>query len=41
MIVTDGTRFLEALDVVYPKIPIQRCWAHMSRNVLTYMRKAD
>jgi putative transposase len=42
MIVTDGGKgLLAALPMVYPKIPIQRCWAHKSRNVLTYVRKAD
>jgi putative transposase len=42
MIVTDGgTGLLAALPIVYPKIPIQRCWAHKSRNVLNHIRKAD
>lgn len=42
LIVTDGgTGLLSALPVVYPGIPIQRCWAHKSRNVLNYVRKAD
>ena len=42
MIVTDGGKgLLAALPMVYPKIPIQRCWAHKSRNVLNYVRKAD
>ena len=41
LIVTDGGKgLLAALPMVYPKIPIQRCWAHKSRNVLTYVRKA-
>ena len=42
LIVTDGGKgLLAALPMVYPKIPIQRCWAHKSRNVLNYVRKAD
>lgn len=42
MIVTDGGKgLLAALDVVYPRIRIQRCWAHKSRNVLNYTRQAD
>ena len=27
--------------MIYPKIPIQRCWAHKSRNILNYVRKVD
>jgi putative transposase len=42
LIVTDGGKgLLAALPLVYPGIPIQRCWAHKSRNVLNYVRKAD
>jgi len=42
LIITDGgTGLLAALPTVYPGIPIQRCWAHKSRNVLTSVRKAD
>jgi putative transposase len=42
MIVVDGGKgLLSALPVVYPSIPIQRCWAHKTRNVLNYVRKAD
>lgn len=42
MIVSDGGKgLLAAIPTVYPKIPIQRCWAHKSRNVLSYVRKAD
>jgi transposase-like protein len=42
MIVSDGGKgLLAAIPTVYPKIPIQRCWAHKSRNVLNYVRKAD
>jgi transposase-like protein len=32
---------LAALTVVYPGIPVQRCWANKSRNVVTSVRKAD
>ena len=42
LIVTDGGKgLLAALPIVYPGIPVQRCWAHKSRNVLNYVRKAD
>jgi putative transposase len=30
-----------ALQVVYPRIPLQRCWAHKVRNILDKVRKAD
>ena len=42
MIVTDGGKgLLAALGLVYPRAHVQRCWAHKSRNVLNYIRKAD
>jgi transposase-like protein len=42
LIVTDGGKgLLAALPFVYPGIPIQRCWAHKTRNVLNYVRKTD
>lgn len=42
IVVTDGGRgLLSALALVYPGVGIQRCWAHKSRNVLNYVRKAD
>ena len=42
LIVTDGGKgLLAALPMVYPNIPVQRCWAHKSRNVLNYVRRAD
>jgi len=42
LIVTDGGKgLLAAIPTVYPTIPIQLCWAHTSRNVLNYVRKAD
>ena len=42
LIVTDGGKgLLAALPFVYPGVPCQRCWAHKTRNVLNYIRKAD
>lgn len=42
MITTDGGKgLLSALEVVYPRIPRQHCWAHKTRNVLDRVRKAD
>lgn len=42
LIVTDGGKgLLAALPFVYPGIPIQRCWAHKTRNILNCIRKAD
>lgn len=42
MIIVDGGKgLLAALPFVYPSIPVQRCWAHKTRNVLNYVRKAD
>ncbi len=38
----DGCKGLaKALEVVHPRIPIQRCWAHKMRNILDKMRQAD
>ena len=39
--VDGGSGLLAALPVVYPGIPVQRCWAHKMRNVLAKVRKAD
>lgn len=34
MVITDGcTGLHQALDIVYPDVPRQRCWAHKLRNV--------
>lgn len=34
LVVTDGgTGLLAALPLVYPRVPVQRCWAHKLRNV--------
>lgn len=42
MVITDGGKgLLSALPLVYPRSVIQRCWAHKSRNVLSYVRKTD
>ena len=40
MIATDGgAGLLAALEVVYPYVPKQRCWAHKLRNVSNHCRK--
>ncbi|NIO10910.1 MAG: IS256 family transposase [Deltaproteobacteria bacterium] len=42
LIVTDGGTGLHgALQIVYPNILAQRCWAHKTRNVLDKVKKAD
>jgi len=42
LIATDGGPGLRAaLPTVYPKIPVQRCWAHKTRNVLDKAREKD
>jgi putative transposase len=42
LMVTDGgTGLLAALPMVCPGTPVQRCWAHKSRNILTSVRRAD
>lgn len=42
LIATDGGTGLHgALEIVYPKIPLQRCWAHKTRNVLDKVKKQD
>jgi transposase-like protein len=42
MLITDGdTGLLAALPFIYPRIPLQRCWAHKTRNVCNYVRKKD
>lgn len=38
LIVIDGAKGLRAsLEMVYPLIPVQRCWAHKNRNVSNYL----
>jgi putative transposase len=42
LIATDGGAGLhQALQIVYPKTPLQRCWAHKTRNVLDKVKKKD
>lgn len=42
LVTTDGGNGLRsALEVVYPRIPRQHCWAHKTRNVLDKVKKAD
>ncbi|MGH6842530.1 MAG: IS256 family transposase [Methylocella sp.] len=39
--VDGGAGLLAALPEVYPKSPVQRCWAHKIRNVLNKVRVVD
>jgi putative transposase len=42
LIASDGGSGLhQALQIVYPKIELQRCWAHKTRNVLDKVKKID
>lgn len=42
LVAIDGCPGLaRALTLVYPRIPIQRCWAHKVRNVLDRFRRGD
>ncbi len=42
LIVVDGGKGLDAaLALVYGHVPVQRCWAHKTRNVLNYVKRAD
>src|SRR5512136_2682683 len=42
LITTDGGNGLRnALEVVYPRIARQHCWAHKTRNVLDKVKKSD
>jgi len=42
LVVVDGGKGIEAaLPLVYGDVPVQRCWAHKTRNVLNYVKKAD
>jgi len=42
LIATDGgTGLHQALQIVYPKALLQRCWAHKTRNVLDKVKKKD
>lgn len=40
LVVIDGSKGLRsALMLVYPLVPVQRCWAHKGRNVANYLPK--
>ncbi len=39
--VDGGSGLLAALPTAYPEVPVQRCWAHKIRNVLSKVRKTD
>ena len=41
VIVDGGKGLLAALDLVYGQVPLQRCWAHKTRNVLKHVKRAD
>lgn len=42
LVVSDGGKgLLAALPLVYPHLPVQRCWVHKLRNVLDKVRKTD
>jgi len=42
MVCVDGGQgLLAALPNVYPRVPVQRCWAHKIRNILNKVRVAD
>ena len=42
MIITDGGKgLLNGLEIVYPRISRQHCWAHKTRNVLNRVKKVD
>jgi transposase-like protein len=42
LVVSDGgAGLLAALPLVYPHLPVQRCWAHKVRNVLNKVKKGD
>ena len=39
--VDGGAGLLAALPIVFPNVPVQRCWAHKIRNLLGKVRMAD
>lgn len=40
LVIIDGSKGLRsALQLVYPLVPVQRCWAHKGRNVANYIPK--
>ena len=32
---------LKAIELVYPQVPVQRCWMHKIRNVLDKVKRSD
>lgn len=42
LIVTDGSPgLIRAVELIYPGVPRQRCWAHKGRNVASNLRKRN
>lgn len=42
LMITDGGPGLQgALEIIYPNIPYQHCWAHKTRNVLDKVKRKD
>jgi putative transposase len=41
LVVDGGTGLLAALENLFPAIPVQRCWAHKTRNILEKAKKSD
>ena len=41
IVVDGGNGLLASLGLVYPRVPLQRCWAHKSRNVLDKVKDKD
>lgn len=41
IIVDGGKGLLSACELVYPRIPLQRCWAHKMRNIESYLKEKD
>ena len=39
--VDGGAGLLAAVPIVYPAIPVQRCWAHKIRNILAKVKATD
>jgi len=41
ILVDGGVGLLAALPLVYPQVPVQRCWAHKIRNILDKVKKKE
>jgi transposase-like protein len=42
LVVTDGGKgLINALQTVFPDIPMQRCWAHKTRNITDKVKRTD